>query len=213
MTLRLPDDRSVDQVHFGRSPSLDVLEHRGIVRASAFGGEDVHLPGIVAQLDTCCRSDELAFVDESVDEMAEIGLDVLGSEVCIVGKTGHGSDTGHRRVDGHVEVRQLAWIRRRGHPRGEVVPAADPEPSIVQRLRMLLPAREHEHVCNLREMRGEETADRARTDDAYPHANFVCRYFRYGSGSMPEPVTRRSRSGGADRPPWRENLPVQPPLP
>src|SRR3989440_10322243 len=110
---------------------------------------------------------------------------------------------GLRRDDGQVEVRQLAWIRRRGHPRGEVVPAADLEPSIVQRLRMLSPAREHGHVCNLREMRGEEAADRARTDDACLHANFVCRYFRYGSGSMPDPVTRRSRSDGAYRPPWR----------
>jgi hypothetical protein len=68
---------------------------------------------------------------------------------------------------------------------------------------MLLPAGEHNHVGDSREMGREETADRARTDDTSSHANFARRYFGYGSGSMSDPVatsarTAFSRSSGDD---------------
>ena len=83
------------------------------------------------------------------------------------------------------------------------MPAADVETPVVQLPRVFFATREDEYVGNLCKMRSEEAADRACTDDTDPHANFAWRYFRYGSGSMPDPVTRRSRSDGAYRPPWR----------
>ena len=119
-------------------------------------------------------------------------------------RLGRGFEAGRlRRDDADVEVRQVARIGRRRHARREVVLSADPKPLVVQFLRMLLAAREHEHVGDLREMGGEEAADRAGTDDADSHANFAWRYFRYGSGSMSDPVTRRSSSGGRYLLPWR----------
>ena len=46
---RLADERAVDQLHLGRPPRLDVLEHRREVRDAALRGEHVHLPRIVVQ--------------------------------------------------------------------------------------------------------------------------------------------------------------------
>src|SRR4051794_36265497 len=62
-----------DQVDLGGPTGFDVLEHRGIVGGASPGREDVHLPGIVVQLDPCGLRDRLALVDEGVDEVAEIG--------------------------------------------------------------------------------------------------------------------------------------------
>ena len=81
--------------------------------------------------------------------------------------------------------------------------STDAEPLLVESLRMLLTTREHEHVGDLREMGGEQAADCTGTDDAESHANFAWRYSRYGSGSMPDPVTRCNSSGGRYLLPWR----------
>src|SRR5439155_25161860 len=108
-----------------------------------------------------------------------------------------------RRDDADVEVREVTRIGRRRHTRREVMPSADPEPLVVQLPRMLLAAREHEHVGDGREMCGKQAADGACTDDAGSHANLARRYFRYGSGSISDPVTRRSSSGGGYLLPWR----------
>src|SRR5580765_6443530 len=48
---RLPDDRAGDQLDLRRTMRRDVLEHRRVVRGSALRREDVHLPGVVMELD------------------------------------------------------------------------------------------------------------------------------------------------------------------
>ena len=92
---------------------------------------------------------------------------------------------------------EVARIGSRRHPRGEVVTAAHLEPLLVERAGVLLAPREHKNVRDRGEMCCEEAADRAGADDADSHANLALRYFRYGSGSSSEPVTRsRSSRGG-----------------
>ena len=93
--------------------------------------------------------------------------------------------------------------RDRRVPTAVVPPAGDLETVLVERASVLCPAREDRHLRDLGEMRGEEAADRAGADHADVHANLICRYSRYGSGSISDPVTRRRSSGAGYRLPWR----------
>src|SRR4051794_18484552 len=108
-----------------------------------------------------------------------------------------------RRDDAEIELRELARLGNRRDARGEVVAPTHPQAVLVQRLRVIVPPREHRDVRHLGQMRGEQTSDRTGTDDADLHANFARRYSRYGTGSISEPVTRRRSSGGEYRLPWR----------
>ena len=71
MALCLSDQRAIDQLHLGRPPRFDVLEHRRIVRAPTFGRKYVHLPGVIMELDACRSGDTLALVDERVDDVED----------------------------------------------------------------------------------------------------------------------------------------------
>src|SRR5689334_16372650 len=73
MALRFPYECARDQVDLGAPASLDVLEHRWIVRAAPLGGEHVHLPRVVVQLDAGRVRDRLALLDQVEDEVAEVG--------------------------------------------------------------------------------------------------------------------------------------------
>jgi len=102
----LADEGAADLVDLGRPPRLDVLEHRRVVTAAPLGRVDVHLPGILVQLDFGRRRDALALLDELVDEVTEVLLPLPGGEVRVVREPGERSD----RVDGRVEdqLRPLA---------------------------------------------------------------------------------------------------------
>src|SRR3954454_10964527 len=55
--------------------------------------------------------------------------------------------------------------------RGEVAGRPLLQAVLVQRLRVIVPPREHRDVRHLRQMRGEQASDRTGTDDADLHAN------------------------------------------
>src|SRR3954454_13303211 len=85
MALRLSHERTGDQIDLGAPASLDVPQHRWIVRAPSPGGEHVHLPGVVVQLDALGRRDGLALLDQPEDEVTEIRGLLAGGEVPVVG--------------------------------------------------------------------------------------------------------------------------------
>ena len=132
--------------------------------------------------------------------------DLLGAETVLDGHDGRAAEAPAERFgrgldaarlcrdDAEVELGQIPRIRYRLDPRREVVAAADAQALRVERMRMVGPASEDEHIRDGGEMSCEQAADRAGADDAGPHANFVRRYCRYGSGSSSDPVTRMSTS-------------------
>ena len=68
----LADERARDQLDLGRAVRLDVLEHRGVVARAAPGRVDVHLPGILAELDARGGGNRLALVHQREHEVAEV---------------------------------------------------------------------------------------------------------------------------------------------
>src|SRR3954449_2465747 len=99
VALGFPYERARDQVDLGAPASLDVLEHRWIVRAAAPGREDVHLPRVVVQLDARRQRDVLALLDQVEDELTEIGRCLARCEVPVVRQVRERGD----RVDGGIE--------------------------------------------------------------------------------------------------------------
>src|SRR5512133_989980 len=115
LLLGLPDQRAVDRLDLGRAVSLDVLEHRRVVPAAPFGRMDVHLPRVLVESDACRPRYPLAFLDEVVDEEAEVTRLLAGGEVRVVreaGKRGHGV---HGRVED--QLRPLRWAEVFERPR------------------------------------------------------------------------------------------------
>ena len=104
---RLPDERARDELDLGRTARADVLEHRGNVRISALGGcglaatdgVDVHLPGILVQLDTGCGGDPLSLLDEAADEVSEVARARELRELADVGEVSERGDGVDRRVE------------------------------------------------------------------------------------------------------------------
>ena len=106
-----------------------------------------------------------------------------------------------RRENRQVGVRQRGRVVGRPHPRSEVVAPAHAQAVLLERPRVLCPPRQHPDLGDLREVGGEEAADRAgaRDADALDHAAYLSRrYRRYGSGSRRAPVTRSSVSTGVN---------------
>src|SRR2546427_4095315 len=81
-----------DVLDLGRPPRLDVFQHRGIVAASAPRGEDVHLPGVLVQVDPGGPGDPLAFLDQLEDQAAEVAQVLSLGEVVVVRQSGESCD-------------------------------------------------------------------------------------------------------------------------
>src|SRR5215213_7996589 len=59
---RLANERAIDQLHLGRPPGSDVLQHRRVVRAATVRRQDVHLPRVVVKRDARRRGHRLPLV-------------------------------------------------------------------------------------------------------------------------------------------------------
>src|SRR5205085_485138 len=148
----------------GRPPRRDVLEHRRVVAAAALRCEDVHLPGVLMELDPGGRGDPLALLDQAVDEVAEVaGVLALG-EVAVVRKAGERGDGVDGRGEDQLRPLGRAQVgerpRRQGRAAGSV--AARTRVTKSWRPETLRPSAFRAWACSSRRVSTDTSATRPR---------------------------------------------------